>query len=167
VDKLKQQQHWTANTIDDFVFQVASDFTLQLEKKLEVGPIKNKEFAERLDVTPGRVSQVFNNPGNFKLRSMAEYARALASKVAIVLYEDGDPENNRGPINSEVFYECWKRQGRPQDMYDLRCRLVVRPIRYGYSPMSAGTRVDEPTPGDLKLFTNTLEQAGTTRFLVH
>ncbi len=127
-------KHWTSSTIEKFVFQIAADFTLQLEKKLEVGPITNKELAERLKVSAGRVSQVLNNPGNFKLRSMAEYARALGMKVTVVAYDDNDPGNQKGPINSEVFYECWKRVGRPRDFYDLRPPLVVRAINYGFGP---------------------------------
>jgi len=137
MDKLNQ--HWTSRTIDNFVFQVASDFTMQLEKKLEGGPIRNKELAERLKVTASAVSQVLNNPGNFKLRSMTEYARALGLKLAVVAYEDGDPGNKKGPINSAIFYECWKRAGRPRDFFDLRGNLVIRPIYYGVSPMAAGT----------------------------
>jgi hypothetical protein len=132
MEKLKQQQHWTSNTVGDFVFQIASDFTLQLEKRLEDGPITNRELAKRLKITAGRVSQVLNTPGNFKLRSMTEYARALGLKLAIVAYDDGDPENKKGPINSGVFYECWKRQGRPQDFYDLSTPLVIQPIRYSH-----------------------------------
>jgi len=112
-------QHWTASTIDNFVFQVAADFTLQLEKKLEIGPITNKELADRLKVTAGRVSQVLNSPGNFKLRSMTEYARALNMKLAVVAYDDNDPNNERGPINSGIFYECWKRMGSPSDFFEL------------------------------------------------
>lgn len=136
----KVNKHWTSSTIENFVYQIAADFTLQLEKKLDVGPISNKELAERLKVTAGRVSQVLNSPSNFKLKSMAEYARALDMKISVVAYEDDDPENIKGPINSEVFYECWKRQGRPRDFYDLESTIILQPIGYGYCPMAADTR---------------------------
>ena len=33
MDKLKQ--HWTEGSIQDFVFRIASDFVLQIEKKLD------------------------------------------------------------------------------------------------------------------------------------
>jgi hypothetical protein len=142
MDKLNQ--HWTSGTIDNFVFQIASDFTLQLEKKLEAGPIRNKELAARLQLSAGRVSQVLNNPGNFKLRSMAEYAHALNMKVSVVAYEDGDPGNKKGPINSEIFYECWKRAGKPRDFFDLRGSLVIQSIHYyNVSPLSVGTKNTE------------------------
>jgi hypothetical protein len=150
----KLRQHWTANGVDDFVFQIASDFALQLEKKLDGGPIKNKELAERLRVSASRVSQVLNTPGNFKLRSMAEYARALGMKVAVVAYDDGDPNNSKGPINSEVFHECWRRMGRPQDFYDLGPKFIVQ---YGYSQqIQDGTDKDRlgERYSDISLFGN-------------
>jgi transcriptional regulator with XRE-family HTH domain len=122
MDKLNK--HWTSATIDNFVFQIAADFTLQLEKKLEVGPITNKELAQRLKVSSGRVSQVLNSPSNFTLRSMAEYARALGMKVVVVAYEDSDPSNTRGPINSEIFQQCWKHMGSPADFFELSSMIV-------------------------------------------
>jgi transcriptional regulator with XRE-family HTH domain len=149
-------KHWTSSTIDNFVFQIAADFTLQLEKKLEVGPISNKELAERLKVSAGRVSQVLNNPGNFKLRSMTEYARALGMKITVVAYDDNDPENKTGPINSEVFYECWKRVGRPRDFYDLRQHLIVQAIDYGFGPSPVAMNDEQQ---DYRI--NILQSAGT------
>jgi hypothetical protein len=117
MDALKR--HWTSGKLDNFVFQIAADFALQLEKRLEIGPVSNRELADRLKVTAGRVSQVLNNPGNFKLRSMTEYARALGMKVAVVAYDDNDPKNLKGPVNSEIFYRCWKLMGSPADFYEL------------------------------------------------
>lgn len=155
-------KHWTSGTIDNFVFQIAADFTLQLERKLDTGPISNKELAERLEVTAGRVSQVLNNPGNFKLRSMTEYARALGMKVTVVAYDDNDPENVKGPINSEVFYECWKRQGKPRDFYDLQNNIVLHPVVYGQCPMPVAT---DNTKYDYCL-SPILENSGTTNRVV-
>jgi hypothetical protein len=152
-------KHWTSSTIDNDVFQIAADFTLQLEKKLEVGPISNKELASRLKVTAGRVSQVLNNPGNFKLRSMTEYARALNMKLAVVAYEDNDPENKKGPINSEVFYECWKRVGRPRDFHDLHTKLVMHSVYYGLGPSKVAINDDRC---DYRI-PSISETAGTTR----
>ena len=68
---------------------------------------------------------------------MTEYARALNLKLTVVAYDDGDPDNDKGPINSEVFYECWKRQGKPRDFYDLSKNIVVHPFGYGVCPIAA------------------------------
>jgi hypothetical protein len=72
-----------------------------------------------LKVSEGRVSQVLNNPGNLTLRKIVEYVRALGRKVAIVEYDDGDHENLKGPVNSEIFATCWYTAGAPDDFFAL------------------------------------------------
>lgn len=117
MEKLK---HWTANSIDDFVFRISSDFVAQLETKMEDVGEDYKSLAKTLDVTPGRVSQILNNPGNLTLKNTVKYARALGMKIAIVAYDDDDPTNNNGPVNSEVFSACWQKAGRPTDVITVR-----------------------------------------------
>ena len=164
MDKLKQR-NWTS-TIKDFVFQIASDFTLQLEKKLEDGPISNKELAERLNITASRVSQVFNNPGNFKLTSMVEYARALNMKVSVVAYEDKDPDNEKGPINSEIFNECWKRVGSPRDFFDLQHCVVYPRIRIYQTGYMYETREATNNREERRALVTPQQMAGTTGSVV-
>jgi transcriptional regulator with XRE-family HTH domain len=122
------KKHWTESSVDDFVYRISSDFVLQLETKIEKGDVSQKELACRLNVSDGRVSQVLNNPGNLTLKKVVEYARALGMKVAIVAYEDGDPENNKGPINSEIFNRCWKKVGSPEDFFALSSPIVTAPL---------------------------------------
>ncbi len=112
-------RHWTEESVDNFASRLSFDFITQLAKKMESLPLSQAEFAEILGVTEGRVSQILNNPGNPGLRKMVEYARALKLKVAVVAYDDNDPENERGPINPEVFLSCWEKLERPQDFFDL------------------------------------------------
>jgi hypothetical protein len=114
----KLTPHWTEDG-KNFTFRIASDFALQLEKKLESQNMTHAQFATLLDMTEGSVSQFFNNPGNLTLQRSVTYARALGMKVAIVAYEDKDPGNNRGPVNSEIFYKCWLRAGAPEDFFSL------------------------------------------------
>src|SRR5437879_5129586 len=106
MEKLKQ--HWTARSAADFAYRIASDFVAQLEKKIEKEGITQKQLADRIGISVGRVSQVLNDPGNLRLESTVQFARALGMKVSVVAYEDGDHENHNGPINSEIFYVCWK-----------------------------------------------------------
>ena len=117
--------HWTARSIEDFVFKISSDFVFQLVKKMDSERLNQKVVADRLGVTVGRVSQVLNNPGNLTLRNCVLYARTLGMKAAVLAYEDGDPENNLGPINSEIFYRCWQRSGSPRDFFDLAEAVTV------------------------------------------
>jgi transcriptional regulator with XRE-family HTH domain len=123
--------HWTERSIEDFVHRVSADFVVQLEKRIEDDEIKQKELAERLGVTRGAVSQTLNNPGNLELKTMVQYARALGMKLAIVAYDDDDPDNEKGPIISEIFSNCWENAGKPQDFFELAdtklssCRWIV------------------------------------------
>lgn len=113
-------RHWTARGVDDFAYRIVSDFVAQIETKLEVSRTGRSEFAKAIGVTPGRVSQLLNNPTLFNLKSMVSYARGVGMKVAIVAYEDDDPTNDRGPINAQVFTQCWQNAGSPRDLYEPR-----------------------------------------------
>lgn len=114
-----KRAHWTASNIKDFVYRVASDFALQIEKRMDTENISQRELAKRVELSEGRVSQVLNNPGNLTLRKMVEFARGLGMKLAVVAYDDADPENVNGPINSEIFQVCWERSGSPTDFFEV------------------------------------------------
>jgi len=119
--------HWTSQSTRDFVYRISSDFAFQIEKKMGAEPINQSELAHRLEVSPGRVSQFLRNPGNTTIKNMVEYARALGMKVAIVAYDDRDPENQNGPINSQIFTDCWEKAGKPNDFFALtECTAVIR-----------------------------------------
>ncbi|MCX5807164.1 MAG: XRE family transcriptional regulator [Proteobacteria bacterium] len=112
--------HWTERSIEDYVFRIGADLIAQLEEKMEVLKISQNELAERLNITKGRVSQVFNHPGNITLGNIIRYTRSLGMKASIVAYEDGDPENKKGPINSDIFRICWEKYGKPRDFWAIQ-----------------------------------------------
>ena len=114
------ERHWTERSTDDFVHRLSSDFIVQLEKRIEAEQVAQKELASRLGLSDSAVSQTLNTPGNLELRTMVQYARVLGMKVAVIAYDDADPDNTKGPIISEVFTECWQRLGKPQDFFDLQ-----------------------------------------------
>jgi len=109
--------HWTERSIKDYLFRIGADFIAQLEKKMELHNTTQDRLAESLGITKGRVSQIINYPGNITLANIIKFARTLGMKVSIVAYEDDDPENKRGPINSEVFKICWEKFGKPVDFW--------------------------------------------------
>jgi hypothetical protein len=111
--------HWTHQSTADFVYNISSDFVAQLETKMEEEDISRGALANRLSKTSGRVSQVFNNPGNLSLRVIVDYARALGMKVSLVAYDDGDSKNENGPINPDVFVKCWEKCNQPQDLFEV------------------------------------------------
>jgi len=109
--------HWTSHSIKDFSFRVGLDFIAQLDKKMEYPPMSHSELATKLNVDKSRVSQVFNDPGKVKLETIVKYSQALNLKVAIVTYEDDDPENLKGPIDPEIFRICWEKADKPRDFW--------------------------------------------------
>ncbi|HEY6769553.1 MAG TPA: hypothetical protein VI386_32825 [Candidatus Sulfotelmatobacter sp.] len=125
MEQLKSSEHWTAESIANFTYRIAADFLAQVETKIEKGEVNRTELAKRLDRTPGRVSQLLNNPGNLTVNSAVRLVRAAGMKVALVAYEDSDPENNNGPVNSAIFYQCWKHAGAPTTFFDLTASTVT------------------------------------------
>ena len=116
---------WTQESVAAFVYSISSDFVAQLETKMEKEKISRSELASRLDKSNGRVSQVFNDPGNLGVRLMVEYARALGLKVSIIAYDDGDPENDKGPISPDVFVTAWQRLKQPRDLFGMESAILL------------------------------------------
>lgn len=160
MEKLNSTKHWTSNSIQNYTYRIASDFLAQVENHIEqFGPTKT-ELAERLQVTVGRISQMFN-PGNFTVGSAVRLGGGAGMKVALVAYYDGDTENEKGPINSEIFYRCWKHMGSPSNFFELE--HAIAPVQhigyYGYADTGANTEI-APT-------NFSLSQTARTRPQVH
>jgi transcriptional regulator with XRE-family HTH domain len=126
-------EHWTKGDPADFVYRISFDFVAQLERHLKAEKMTREDLARRLGVSKGRVSQVLNNPGNLRLQTAVEFALGIGKKVSVVAYDDSDPANLQGPINSEIFEQCWKALFRP--------RLSLRATSVGSSAVSAGNVV--------------------------
>ncbi len=112
--------HWTERSIEDYHFRIAADFISQLEEKMADGGISQLELATLTGLSRGRVSQVINNPGNITVKIIVKFARALGLKVSLLAYDDGDPGNTRGPINSDIFRICWENSGKPLDFWSVQ-----------------------------------------------
>jgi transcriptional regulator with XRE-family HTH domain len=112
-------KNWTEKNTESFLSRITFDFIAQLEQKMESLPLTQAELAKKLGVTDGFVSQILNNPSNLSLKTIIKYARALGLKVAVVAYDDDDPDNTRGLVNSEIFSICWEKQGKPVDYFSL------------------------------------------------
>ncbi len=113
------KKNWTEQNIENFLSRITFDFITQLEQKMESLPMTQAELAEKLKLSESRVSQILNGSHNLELKSIIKYARALGLKVAVVAYDDNDPDNTRGLINSEIFSTCWEIQGKPVDFLSL------------------------------------------------
>jgi len=114
-----KKRHWTAKSTRDYVYRVASDFVEQLDSKMQADGISRDALAAKLKLSKGRISQIFNDPGNFTLSMLVKCGRALNLELAIVAYDDGDRENNHGPIDSDIFRICWEKAGKPRDYFSI------------------------------------------------
>lgn len=111
-----KKEHWS-NTPDNFLFAVSADFVLQIKSLAD----SQKQLADKLRLSKGRISQTLNDPGNLTLKTMVKYARALGMKLGVVLYEDkDDPNNTEGPIHSDIFRLSWEKIGRPRDFWAFK-----------------------------------------------
>jgi len=120
-----QRRHWTSEDDTAFVHRIAFDFVTQLEKRMEAMSLTQGGLAKKLGVSEGAVSQILNNPQNLTLKTIVAYARALGIKASIVAYDDNDPLNQRGPVNSAIFSTCWENAGKPSDFWSLNDNLRV------------------------------------------
>jgi transcriptional regulator with XRE-family HTH domain len=113
--------HWTSANSKAFIHRITFDFIAQIEKKIDVLNWKQSDLAKKLGVTEGSVSQVLNSErNNLTLRSMVSYANAVGLKIAIVAYDDDDPQNDYGPVGSEIFEIAWDKLGKPRDIWSLK-----------------------------------------------
>jgi transcriptional regulator with XRE-family HTH domain len=103
------EKNWTESDIGNFLYYVGADFVDQLQASFDTLGITQRSFAQKLNVSEGRISQVFNDPGNLTLDTMIKWGRAAGLKTGVILYNDGDVKNVRGPLSGSIFIECWKR----------------------------------------------------------
>jgi transcriptional regulator with XRE-family HTH domain len=139
--------HWTSENVEAFAHKLGFDFIAQIEKTMGKRSISQIKLAQKLGISEGAVSQFLNNPQNLTSKTITRYARALGLKAAIVAYDDDDPKNEKGPIDSEVFNICWERAGKPHDMWSLQTTASTKQapsmtymfIRYNSTENSIGS----------------------------
>jgi transcriptional regulator with XRE-family HTH domain len=125
-----KELHWTFESEVNLRTRIASDFLAQIEEKIAEKDWTHAEIAEALGVTEGRISQVFNNPGNLTLKTMMKMAEAVVLLVSVVAYNLGEKAQETGPVASGVFDACWKKLKKPMTHWDLE-ELTVSYKRIG------------------------------------
>jgi len=116
---IAKKSHWSERSVDDFAHQISFDFVTQIDNEIDRAKSSQAELARKVGVTKGRVSQILNSPNTISLKNAVKYARAVDRKVALVLYDDNDHKNANGPVNSEIFSQCWTLAGKPTDFFQL------------------------------------------------
>ena len=141
---MPRERHWTAEGANAFAHKLAFDFIAQIENRLQELELSQNELARKLGVSEGAVSQMLNNPQNLTLKTIAKYACALGIKTAIVAYDDGDPSNERGLINSGIFGTCWERAGKPRDIWSLKARQPQKSAATGFDDKTGIQPFEKP-----------------------
>ena len=85
-------KHWTRKSPENMAADIMMDFGDQLNV---LTPDAGVNFVE----------------------DIVRLATLHGSDITIIAYDAGG--QNSGPVNSEVFLECWKRCGCPRDMWGL------------------------------------------------
>lgn len=125
---MSQTRHWTDRSVEDFAYSVASDFIDLLREEMDRLGWSKSRLAKAAKVSKGRITQIFQNPSNLEMITMAKVAKALRMKLTVFPYRDlDDPNNERGPINSEVFRLCWEKAKRPADMWAFEAQHPATP----------------------------------------
>jgi len=151
--------HWTTMNEQAFINRITFDFIAQLENRLATSGTTQSKLARDMNVTEGEVSQVLNLARmNLNLKTMVKYARALGMKIAVVAYDDNDPQNERGPVGSEIFTIAWDKVGKPRDVWSLSDNIqavadtyAAKQFVYGHPSWKPGwansTIADSPKTG--------------------
>ena len=103
----------------DFHFQMALDFVDQCEREMDKRGWTQKDVAERLGTSEGYISQVFGNPSNLTLKTIAKLARIFHQKATVVMYNDAR-DDGHGPLSSRVFIGAWERLDKPSSACDIK-----------------------------------------------
>jgi len=116
---MSSNTHWTNKSFLDFVYGVGAGVVDQLQQALDRRRLTHADFARMVARSPGRVSQVMNNPGNLTLKTVGEWSRALGLGFSIVLYDDRGADLENGPIHPDIFRTCWESASRPRNQFEL------------------------------------------------
>lgn len=97
--------HWTERSLENYLYRIISDAAIQF------GPLGYESVEDEI------LDKL--NEEWFTLEELVKTARHEGLKVALVVYDDQDHTNERGPIMSDIFRICWERQGKPKDFFEL------------------------------------------------
>ena len=122
------EKHWSLESDIDLRTRISFDFLAQIEEKMDENGWSRADMASAMGVTKGRISQVFNNPGNLTLKTMMRMAVAVGSFVSVVAYSQGGEGHEAGPVISCVFEACWEKMNKPVTKLDLDGVVFQRAI---------------------------------------
>jgi transcriptional regulator with XRE-family HTH domain len=110
---------WTGD-VESLRYHAAFNFITTLATRMQKLNITQRELANRLGVSESRISRIFNNHGNLTLAKMIELAKVVNHKIAVVPYDDEDPDFEKAPVIADVFVELWQLHARPHNFDEIQ-----------------------------------------------
>ena len=111
--------HWTEEGPTAFVHALVTSYVRDLNALLSSIEMGTKELGERSGLGKQAAQSTLENVLRWTTEKMVFWARTAGLKVSIVVYDDGDPDNEKGPVDSRCFYACWKKCGSPRTVKEL------------------------------------------------
>lgn len=111
--------HWTSRDMHSYIFAVVSNFVIAVEIYMEEHGKNYKDLAKLLNAGIDEVMVKVNNPSTFSLADLYRWTKALGIKFIIFMYDDQDPSNIQGPLNTEILRQCWELLGKPRTQADI------------------------------------------------
>ena len=122
-----ERVHWTDESTKHFRYNIASNFISEVVERMEKLKMTQSQLAKKMGVSKARVSRIFNDTGNLTLDSIIRISRILKMRPALVLYADSDIPKRNAPIHPCLFNLCWKKLGKPCDMFEWEKIRELRP----------------------------------------
>jgi transcriptional regulator with XRE-family HTH domain len=90
--------------IDDEMLALATQLINEINWYMRERDLTRAELAERMRVSPGRVSQILSGGENLTLRTLAALSTALDARFSIELHpvKDGDTYTSPDPVRSDA-----------------------------------------------------------------
>lgn len=85
-------KHWTENNIEDYAASMCMD------------------VCSDLDIPDNQ---------RMSLETLIKVVRSHGQKLTVVVYDDGDPYNEQGPVLGAIFLRCWEAMGKPRMMDEI------------------------------------------------
>ena len=109
--------HWTAESTEAYKYAICANFVSAVQKVIDTKNVTMTKIARELGVPKGDAQHLFDRPGNLTLEQMIIISRFLELDLSIVSYNNY-PNNERGPVNGQLFFKAWDEKGRAQDFFE-------------------------------------------------
>ena len=111
--------HWTSEP-EALAYAIAAELTGVVERRADKLKISLYDIANALGKTATHVQNLIHRPNDPSLRELVQLAKSVGFKVALVVYdEDNSEDETVAPVNGKIMEQCWRALGSPRDFFEL------------------------------------------------